>query len=321
MSSIIEKRLSRREFLAAAIAAAASWRSAGALAAAAVSDDPGNFRAVYLDAERRQEFFPFLQNVFHLYPEDKLQALILETSREKKTDREIYEALLKAIPAVKTRLAPATYMLPALKKQKAEMTRQALSFLGKTKEVNGYLEVGTTGRYVSELKKHLEIKGAISIVNDVAPSYGLSDIAERGELAKIGAFFPMGDYDALAADKIPDASVELCVNLIGLHHAPEDRLEGFVRSLKRVLKPGGRLLLRDHDVDSPRQDTLVALAHDVFNAGLFFPWKYNHEQIRRFRSIRDWTAYLESAGFKRAEKVLAQDGDPTKNLMMEFRKA
>jgi SAM-dependent methyltransferase len=312
--------LDRRAFLSRALALAAGlWRPDLLLAAA--SDDPGNFRAVYLDPKRREEFYPFLQNVFHLYPEKKLQALILAAAKKGATDRDIYEALLRDIPSVKTPLSEATYMLPSLKTQKAEMTRQALSFLGTTRRVDGYLEIGTTGRYVSELKKHVEIAGPVYLINDVAPSYKIGDMAERGEIAKIGAFFPMGDYDPVGADKIPDASLDLVVNLIGFHHSPKAHLEGFVRSIHRVLKPGGRLLLRDHDVDSPRQDTLVALAHDVFNAGLFFPWKYNHEQVRLFRSLRDWSDYLKAAGFTRSERALAQDGDPTKNLMVEFAKA
>ena len=323
MSTTIEKdgALSRREFLTSALALLAALRSPAAALAAALDDDPGNFRAVYLDAAAREEFFPFLVNVFHLYPEKKLHALILELTKTAKTDREVYAGLLERIPKIKTALAPATYMLPALRKQKTEMTRQILAHLGDKREANGYLEIGTTGRYVSELRKSVALKGPVYLVNDVAPSYKLSDMAERGELAKIGAFFPMGDYDPVGADKIPDGSIDLVVNLIGFHHAPKERLEGFVRSIKRVLRPGGRLLLRDHDVDSERQERIVALAHDVFNAGLFLPWKENHEQVRLFRSIRDWSGYLTAAGFKRSERALAQDGDPTKNLMLQFVKA
>jgi hypothetical protein len=63
---------------------------------------------------------------------------------------------------------------------------------------------------------------------------------------------------------------------------------------------------------------MVALAHDVFNAGLMISWEETHRQVRLFRSIRDWTSYLTAAGFKRSERAIAQAHDPTKNLLVEF---
>jgi SAM-dependent methyltransferase len=316
MSSTTE--LDRREFLKAALALAALLRSPAALAAAL--DDPGNFKAIYLDAARRKEFRPFIENVFHLYPEDKFEALILDSARKYATDEEIYKAVVAGLEDIKSPLAPLTYMLPALRKQKKEMTDQMLALMGKQTSVKGYLEIGTTGRYYSHLKGKASIAGPHYFLNDVAPTYSPADIAERRSLSKLGAFFPMGDYDPVGAGKIPDASLELVANLIGFHHCPTERLEAFVGSIGRVLKPGGRLIVRDHDCDTPAQTTLVALAHDVFNAGLKLTWKDNHDQVRLFRSIRDWSAYLEARGFKKEEKALAQTGDPTKNLLLSFLK-
>ena len=129
----------------------------------------------------------------------------------------------------------------------------------------------------------------------------------------------MGDYEPAPAS-VPDASLDLVVNFIGFHHAPAPKLAPFVASLRRVLRPGGRMLVRDHDVDSAKQDTLTALAHDVFNAGLLIPWADTARQVRLFRSLRDWTAYLEAAGFKRSERLLAQENDPTQNLLAEYTK-
>ncbi len=284
--------------------------------------DPGNFHRIYTDTKLSDRFYLFLQNVFHLYPEDLFHQLIIDLVSEYDTDQEIYKNLLKRIPDIKPILSELTYAIPALRKQKLVMADQSMEFLGATTSIDGYTEIGSPGRYFSELRGRVNIGGAIFIINDIAPSYSPADIAERRGIWKIGSFIPMGEYDAFAADQIPDDSIDLVTNFIGFHHCPTDRLEGFVGSIHRVIRPGGRLLLRDHDVDSPGMEYFVALAHDVFNAGVSLSWEENHRQIRLFRSIDEWTKYLESAGFERAsERRLAQELDPTENLMVEFVKA
>jgi SAM-dependent methyltransferase len=280
--------------------------------------DPGNFRRVYGDPALRDRFFLFLQNVFHLYPEVRFHELIIELSEKYATDREVYAALLERLPKIKPLLGPVTHSIPALKKQKDEMTRQSIELLGEHQEASGYLEIGTTGRYVSSLDNHVKMKGPTYLLNDVAPSYSPVDMVERGSLRKKGRYVPLGNYDSFAGSAIPEQSLDLVTNFIGFHHCPDEQLAGFVGSIRRVLRPGGRFLLRDHDVDGEGQWALVALAHDVYDAGLFLPWTVNHQQVRRFRSIPEWSEYLVAAGFQGSERRLAQAHDPTRNLLLEF---
>jgi SAM-dependent methyltransferase len=117
---------------------------------------------------------------------------------------------------------------------------------------------------------------------------------------------------------IPEGKVDLVTNYIGLHHAPRAQLEGFVESIHAVLRPGGVFVLRDHDVRDAAQDTFVALAHDVFNAGLGLPWSYNAAELRFFQSVPAIEQYLAAHGFKRFGPQLAQPGDPTQNLLFAF---
>jgi len=277
-----------------------------------------NFKAVYGDPEMRAAFLLFLRNVYHIYPEQKFHDLIGEMTSAAASDRAVYSATQQRLPSIKPFLADLTYALPALSKQKAEMARQAYQLLGSRKAIEGYMEIGTTGRYVAGLRKRVDLQGDIVLLHTDAPGFTPADIVERGGLARVGRFVALGDYAPVPKADVPDASLDVVSNFIGFHHSPLDRLDGFVRSLHRVLRPNGTLVVRDHDVDSPRINRLVALAHDVFNMGLGAPWPANQSELRHFTSLAQLTAYLETRGFRRDPRVLYQEGDPTRNGLIAF---
>jgi len=277
-----------------------------------------NFKAIFGTAQLKEAFLLFLVNVYHIYPEDRFQRLIEEVSTTENTDKEIYHRIQERMPEIKPILSGVRYALPALAKQKAEMKRQTLELLGSVRKVNGYMEIGTTGRYVGELQYDVELKGDVVLVHSVAPSYSLTDVAERGQLGKIGRFVSLNDYAPILPSDVADQSLDLVTNFIGFHHSPPSSRDGFVESIHRVLRLGGRLVVRDHDVTSNDMNRMVALAHDVFNMGLGTDWSVNQKEIRNFTSISQLVAYLEGFGFKAEKQPLLQPGDPTHNALMEF---
>jgi SAM-dependent methyltransferase len=212
------------------------------------------------------------------------------------------------------------YGLPALARQKAEMVRQTLDLMGPSPRINGYMEIGTTGRYIGKLQSSADIRGDVVLVNATPPGYSPTDLVERGQLTRIGRYVPLKDYAPIPEQMVASNSLDVVANYIGFHHSPPSRRDGFVGSIHRVLRPGGKLLLRDHDVDSADMNRMVALAHDVFNMGLGLPWEQNQREIRNFTSIAQMKAYLEGCGFRAQEskRALLQGGDPTHNALMEF---
>ena len=277
------------------------------------------FKAVFSDIRWHDGFYKFLQNIYRLYPEDRFHTLIKNTSAALDNDEAIYRRLQRELPKIKPFLAALTHALPALFKQKKEMASQTLRLLGAKKRVEGYVEIGSTGRYVSELRKHVDVAGRITLVNDCAPTNSPVDIAERGGLWKIGGFVPLNDYDPLPAS-MPDASVELVTCYIGLHHCSLDKLDSFVASIVRVLKPGGMFILRDHDVTTPAMHTFVSLVHTVFNAGLNCDWEVNQRELRHFRPIAHWVAYLGDQGLQDTGQRELQAHDPSDNVLLAFTK-
>ena len=311
--ALFASRLDRREGLAlASVPDTASVPGPSAAPAAS------NFRTVYSDPKLRARFYLFLKNVFHLYPEDRFHRLIGGVASRGGTDREIYEQLQERLREIKPLFSQVTYALPALAKQKEEMARQTAALLGSSRTIKGYVEIGTPGRYVNGLRRRFRIEGAVFLLNDRAPGLSLEDIIERGQVRRSGQYVPLGNYEALDAAGIPDASVDLVTNFIGFHHAPAERLEPFVASIRRVLRPGGRLVLRDHDVDGPDMTALVALAHDVFNLGVKLSWDENHAQIRNFTAVKEQVRWLGKMGFERGRGMRLQAGDPTRNTLMVF---
>lgn len=277
------------------------------------------FKAVFSNTKWSDDFYRFLQEIFHLYPEDKFHFLISSIAKEKNSDEEIYKAVQQNLTKIKPFLSELTLALPALKKQKKEMAKQVLQLLGNKKQINGYLEIGTTGRYISELRKHISLSGNIYLTNDIAPNNSIADIFERGQLRKIGKFFPL-TYQPIIETEIKSESIDLITCHIGLHHCPHEWLAGFIQSIHRILRKGGLLIVREHDVTSAEMEIFVSLVHTVFNLGLQISWEANDSEFKSFKSVEEWSKIISTHGFKDAGRRILQDHDPSANTLMLFTK-
>ncbi|MEO8670642.1 MAG: FAD-binding protein [Tahibacter sp.] len=280
----------------------------------------GEFQRIYADVRLRDAFYRFLQNIYRLYPEDRFHTLIREACATQGSDEAIYRDLQLKLPEIKPFLADLTYALPSLAKQKAEMARQTAQLLGARRSWNGYVEIGTTGRYVRALRKAIKLDGEVVLINDVAPGRSPVDLVERGQWAPAGRFVPLNDYAPIAASDVADASVDLVTCYIGLHHAEPATLPALLASIHRILRPGGVFVLRDHDVTSEAMRDFVSLAHTVFNAGLQLPWASNQAELRYFEPISVWSERIGAAGFVDSGERLRQANDPSDNLLMAFHK-
>jgi hypothetical protein len=268
----------------------------------------------------RDAFYRFLQTVFHLYPEDRLHHLIADATKRGTNDEEIYRAVQDSLPSVTPALSVLTHAIPALRTQKAEMLRQTLQLLEGRTRIEGYLEIGSTGRYIGALRRTVAVRGPIYLLNTVAPTNSPVDILERGGLSKIGTFIANADYRPIEPDEIADESIEVATCYVGLHHADPKVVGAYARSIYRCLKPGGLFILRDHDVPDAAMNKFVALVHTVFNAGTGVAWAENAAEPRFFNTLAHWVALLTSVGFEDRGARLLQPNDPSANTLMAFKK-
>ena len=281
----------------------------------------GNFKYIYGSEKYRSEFFPFLVNVFNLYPEKEFHKLIAQVTVEKQFDNEIYQEVQQQLKNIKPLLGDLTYAIPALNKQKKVITQQTLKLLPDVKKVDGYLEFGSTGRYLDELEEHLKIRGNICFIDSKPASFYPDSVVDRGQLSKAGRFIPLNNYDTRIAKNLPKNSFDLVTVYIGFHHCPPHLREEFITSIRDVLKPNGKLILRDHDASNERMRRVVALAHDVFNLGTKETVEYNHKEERYFYSLEFLNKMMHKFGFKSAGEKILQEGDPTLNTLMLYTKA
>jgi 2-polyprenyl-3-methyl-5-hydroxy-6-metoxy-1,4-benzoquinol methylase len=70
-----------------------------------------------------------------------------------------------------------------------------------------------------------------------------------------------------------------------LNHHPVDLRDEFITGIRDVLRPGGALVVRDHNVHDEKMWRMVALAHDVFNMGTQETWQTNERERRHFYAL------------------------------------
>ncbi len=279
-----------------------------------------NFKKIYTNKVLKNEFFKFLKNVFNLFPENDLHHLITKVTLQKNNDKEIYIETQSKLEEITPFHAPLSYQLPSLFKQKEEMAKQTVALLGKDSVFDGYLEIGSSGRYLDYLEEKCTITGERYYADGKEPGYSLTEMIDRGQITIGAKYIPLANYHTKYAKIITKNSLDLVTIYIGFHHCPIDLRVPFISSIRDTLRVGGKLILRDHDCNTEEQKTLVALAHDVFNMGTNQTWEYNNNEIRNFYSLNFICSFVEKIGFKFEKRTIFQEGDPTKNALMLFTK-
>lgn len=310
----------RRSFFRALLSTCASVLLIPQHLFAGITAAGNNFKKIYLSLKLKNEFFKFLKNVFTLFPEEDFHKLIAEAAVQKTNDEAIYLEVQSKLDDISPMFSSFRYTLPSLMKQKDEMAKQTLQLLGEGGTYNGYLEIGSSGRYLDYLEEKVNIEGERFYADGKKPGYAITEMVDRGQI-KIGAkYIPLADYKTKYSDTIPKDSLDLVTIYIGFHHCPVELRVPFITSIRDTLRKGGKLILRDHDCDTEEQKVMVALAHDVFNMGTKESWSYNSNEIRNFYSLDFICNFIEQLGFKFDKRTIFQEGDPTKNALMMFTK-
>lgn len=119
------------------------------------------------------------------------------------------------------------------------------------------LDVGCgTGSLALEARRRVGIGGSVHGI-DASPEM-IERATQKARDAGLAA-----DFRQAAAQTLPfaDACFDLVLSTLMLHHLPRADREQCVREIRRVLKPGGRLLAVDFDAPSSASRSLLKHFH------------------------------------------------------------
>ncbi|MEX0939958.1 MAG: class I SAM-dependent methyltransferase [Candidatus Babeliales bacterium] len=279
---------------------------------------------IFSNENLRTTFGLFLDDVLRQVSSDRFYSIVDEILKENKphNDHDFYEKILSCADKVKHFL-PAYPKLKLLQHQKTVLSKQAGQILDNT-TINGCVEIGTPGTYLASMQTFLNINGPIYAINDKqkwqdhVQSFSFNP---KKKFLFFDQFVPLNNYDAIKSKDIPSNSVDLVVCFIGLHHVPQEKLDSFINSIYRILRPGGIFLLRDHDVQTSELMAITQTAHAIFNA-LFAQESVEAEmnEYRNFKPLTYWINVLRQHGFTPGSERLLQENDPTMNTMLKFTK-
>jgi hypothetical protein len=276
------------------------------------------FQAVFSNPIWRDKFYLALQNNYAIYPEKEFHTLIQYACQNYHTDPEIYAYIQKHLHTIKPFATKLRHTVPALKKQKQEISKQTMKLLGLKQGIFGYMEINSTGRYVNNLRKHIRITGPLFLVHEKEPGFSAADILEREQILKLGTHVPLNNYDEIPNKPVQAESLDVTTCFEGLHPIPLAKRDIFLRSIWRSLRYGGNFIVRDHDVHSPEMHTFVSLIHTVTNASLGKTWEENQKEARNFTAIDSLIPYMAQRGFKFSGQRVSLENDPSLNTLMEF---
>lgn len=279
---------------------------------------------VFFDHSLRNECMSFMQHVLqHTDPQRFFTTIDELATQEQLAHKNVSDALwYKKLSAIKQNdhILPLPYdALRALWNQKKVLGEQATRLLKRETPYTNCVEIGTPATYASILKTTLPINGQIWVVNDKQQwSDGVQAFAYKplSGFVAYDMYVPLNTYEPISEKDIASSSVDLVVCFIGLHHAPAEKLDAFVASIARILRPGGVFLLREHDASTPNRISLAHAAHSIFN--LYIAHASLADEIDEYRNFHDmtyWTSLLDRHGFDCGATRLQQEGDSSKNTL------
>lgn len=102
--------------------------------------------------------------------------------------------------------------------------------------------------------------------------------------------------------KIESNSVNCVLCMVSLHHMTEHTIHNILREIKRILKPDGILLIKEHDTNTKShyyiqwEHYLYHILDNAYKSEIIYPYKYLENAINNFKSKEEWQSTIETLG-------------------------
>lgn len=278
-----------------------------------------NYFNVIMKTDARQRFKGFLEVILQRIETKKIYGLLDDVMRYKDSHAEIYAEFSRRIAEISpSALSTLRRIMQSLRTITDDLAQQAHLLLEGMKDINGLVEIGYPGRFIEGFQKNFKLTGKIVAVNDAER---LSDYIQCGFPRPYHQFAKL-DYSDPDLHTLADNSADVITCYVGLHHFPENKVDYFMQELRRVLRPGGKFLLMDHDVVNDVDMAMAWGAHMFYNAVMGETLDNEMNETRHFHSIDYWSRLLEKHGLgytvHGADVPMIRPGDPSRNRMVCF---
>lgn len=233
-----------------------------------------------------------------------------ETRSTIHTDKDIYEGLREMVHGKEEQREEQTkvevYNVANIDKEKLEKraknrAKDIKHLLPKDYIPKTYLDIGCGDG---------SITSAIASMYDI-PKKKAFGIDEREITDNTSFTFHKSEGETSDLSFLKDKSVDLVTAIMSLHHVKD--IKGMMKEISRVVKPGGYVIIREHDVTSPDFSIILNIMHGLYALVWSNPMEdpdFLETYYASYKSDKEWRALFSSFGF---QWVRNNDESPDKN--------
>jgi ubiquinone/menaquinone biosynthesis C-methylase UbiE len=102
--------------------------------------------------------------------------------------------------------------------------------------------------------------------------------------------------------RIESNSINVVLCMVSLHHMTDNTIHNILKEIKRVLKPNGILLIKEHDTNSNSEKYihwehyLYHILDNAYKSKIIDPDNYLENAIENFKSKEEWCSIIETVG-------------------------
>ena len=123
---------------------------------------------------------------------------------------------------------------------------------------------------------------------------------ESSTVDRIKETYPINYVKGIPNQKLPfnNDTISLITAFQVFHHV--ENIDNTLKELYRIMKVGGYLIIREHDLDSNLQRTLIDIEHGLYEMN-DVDWFNNYEAY--YKSKKDWINLLEKNKFEYIKNI------------------
>ena len=188
------------------------------------------------------------------------------------------------------------------------------------KQLEGMLDVASGGKQLVALRRHFKIGGLVRQIDDFGCQ--LAESGSRWLESRVPARTSVGDagqWDEQVFGNAAD-SVDLVTLYGGLSGLPASQLARCLAQLALVVRPGGMVLLLEHDVETAHAGLEASLAVTLAYLCAGATWEASQAHPRAFRAADEWSALMQAQGLLEVGARERIPRTPFGDLLLAFQK-